>query len=136
MSVAEQRRKFLASTSTDGGHYAHHGHHLGMTHSKSSTQPPPALQPQGTKSLSSSLPTTIPNLEENKVKIQVPGGGVHHSAVNAAAIVVKQSSIDKGKNIDMIIVLNFALFCCLLFQRIYKIGCYTSLTDRQTDTVC
>ena len=57
-------------------------------------------------SLSHSLPATIPNLEENKVKIQVPGfqhQQVHQqqqqqpTAARTHSAVFKQTSLDKGK---------------------------------------
>jgi hypothetical protein len=51
-------------------------------------------------SLSHSLPATIPNLEENKVKIQVPGfqqvQPQQQAATRTHSAVFKQTSLDKG----------------------------------------
>jgi hypothetical protein len=52
--------------------------------------------------LSHSLPATIPNLEENKVKIQVPGlqqaplQQQQLAATRTHSAVAKQTSLDKG----------------------------------------
>ena len=78
-SVAEQRRRFLASTScnvSEGGQAQH-------------SLPPSAM--------STSLPSTIPNIEENRVKIQVPGGMSNAAATRPHPQVVKQSSVNKGE---------------------------------------
>eukprot|EP00095_Tigriopus_kingsejongensis_P002199 snap_masked-scaffold966_size75752-processed-gene-0.12 protein:Tk02199 transcript:snap_masked-scaffold966_size75752-processed-gene-0.12-mRNA-1 annotation:"minor histocompatibility protein ha-1" len=97
ISVAEQRRKFLAgSISSDSG----------------GTQTATSSVPATITSMSSSLPTSmITNLDENRVKIQVPGGistsfstgpltgggGSRHGHRQHPAI-TRQASTDKGSH--------------------------------------
>ena len=80
LSVSEQRRKFLAaSTSADSSQMT-----IATTSAATSS------------TMSASLPSTIPNIDENRVKIQVTSGVVQTSHVKKSTV-VKQTSIEKGK---------------------------------------
>ena len=103
-TVAEQRRKFLAGsnmTSSEGNSTATSSHHIRSASSASSST-------NVVGKMSSSLPTSIPNLDENRVKIQISAGGVtgttsssgqRSSTSQQRTPIVKQTSVDKTSNL-------------------------------------
>jgi hypothetical protein len=94
--VSEQKRKFLSSTSASTTTAE------SSASSSSSSSAAVAAMSATQFRMSSSLPSTIPNLEENRVKIQVPGGMSNAAAAakHHSKHVVKQASVDKGKIIE------------------------------------
>ena len=82
LSVSEQRRKFLAASSS----------------ADSSQTTVAAASASTSTSMSASLPSTIPNIDENRVKIQVTSGVVQTSSSQHVkkSTVIKQTSIEKG----------------------------------------
>ena len=88
--AVEQRRRLQALSSSTS--------HAGMATSTSASS-----NIAQSSSLSHSLPATILNLEDNKVKIQVPGLQQQQQQTTASrthSTVSKQTSLDKGKHCE------------------------------------